>query len=531
MASRTAQLPRMTLDSPGPRFHATYLRLSILFIFSICQAGCNLKSMLIPDEDPAPPARERMSISQESARAVDLLVSPPSKSPREKFTEKTEIESHVFSVAEAIGIALQNNPRLLVAAAALDQARGQEQVAFAPFLPELWLDTRYGASTPPLSPGAPGPVGAIIPTGTGSTTFAQAELDLQWTLWDFGRTAGRYGQAVSRERIAALQLVRLRQTVALDTTAAYLAVLLAQASSKVHDQAVKQGESVLADARSRLKGGVADKDDVLRAEVQLSEAREALVLARQSEYDSLARLNYAMGRNVSLPLQVIDWKARPRFERSLPECLELAAANRQEVAMARQAVAEARYSLQAASGEFLPKLYVRVGSGYVTGENVRNGWQEGAGIHLDQPLYGGGRRQGEKRAAEADIRHADAQAQALFDTISLEVNLAFRAVHAIADRIPLADTAVKQARENLRLVRAKYKNGNATPTDVVDAETANTRSEQRYYSSIYQYLDALARMEYALGTPAEVMLEQAPEEAPPARLLPPVSAPPRKDLP
>ena len=508
-----------------------FLPLLILCSFSIFLTGCNPKTWLVPDEDPAPAAKERISISPEAARQVDLLVSPPDRSSRNKITVKVETETHVFSLAEAIGFALQNNPRLLVAAAAVEQAIGQEQVAFAPLLPDLWLNSRSGANTPALSPGAPGPVGAIIPTGDRSASFAQAEVDFQWMLWDFGRTAGRYGQAVTRERLAGLQLVRLRQTVALDTTAAYLAVLLAQANSKTQDQAVKQGESVLADARSRLKGGVADKDDVLRAEVQLSEAREALVLARQGEFDSLARLNYAMGRNVSLPAQVIDWKAQPRFERTLPECLEIAATNRQEVAMARQAVAEARYGLQAASGEFLPKIYVRVGSGYVTGEGVRNGWQEGAGIHLDQPLYGGGRRQGQQRAAEADIRHADAQAQALFDTISLEVNLAFRAVHATEERIPLADTAVKQARENLRLVRVKYKNGNATPTDVVDAETANTRSEQRYYSATYQYLDALAKLEYALGTPAQILLEHAPEEAPRPRLLPPLPAVPRKDLP
>ena len=529
MASRSVQLPRIAVAIPNPRSHVFCLPLLILFSFSILEAGCNPKSFLVPDEDPTPAARERMSISQESARAVDLLVSTPAMPVKEKLIEKLETEGQIFSLGDAISFALQNNPRLLVAAAAVEQASGQEQVAFAPFLPELWLNSRYGANTPALSPGAPGPVGAIIPSGTGSANFAQAEVDFQWTLWDFGRTAGRYGQAVTRERLAGLQLVRLKQTVALDTTAAYLAVLLAQASSKVQDQAVKQGESVLADARSRLKGGVADKDDVLRAEVQLSESREALVLARQAEFDSLARLNYAMGRNVSMPLQVIDWKAQPRFERSLPECLEIAAANRQEVAMVRQAVAQARYGLQAASGEFLPKIYVRVGSGYVAGEGVRNGWQEGAGIHLDQPLYGGGRRQGQQRTAEADIRHADAQAQALFDTISLEVNLAYRSVHATAERIPLADTAVKQARENLRLVRVKYKNGNATPTDVVDAETANTRSEQRYYSAIYQYLDALARLEYALGTPAETTLEQSPEELPPARLLPPVT--PREDLP
>ena len=207
MASRSARLPRIAFAIPNPRSHVFYLPFLILFSFSIFQAGCNPKALLVPDEDPAPPARQRMSISPELARQTDLLVTPPAKPPMKKFIDKAATEMHVFSLAEAIGFALESNPRLLVAAAAVEQARGQEQVAFAPFLPELALNSRYGANTPALSPGAPGPVGAIIPVGTGSASFGQAELDFQWTLWDFGRTAGRYGQAVTRERLAGLQLV------------------------------------------------------------------------------------------------------------------------------------------------------------------------------------------------------------------------------------------------------------------------------------------------------------------------------------
>ena len=59
--------------------------------------------------------------------------------------------------------------------------------------------------------------------------------------------------------------------------------------------------------------------------------------------------------------------------------------------------------------------------------------------------------------------------------------------------------AVVQAQENLRLVRVKYGNGDATPTDIVDAETALTRSQQRLNSAIYTYLAALARLDYAMG--------------------------------
>ena len=99
---------------------------------------------------------------------------------------------------------------------------------------------------------------------------------------------------------------------------------------------------------------------------------------------------------------------------------------------------------------------------------------------------------------------------------------------------PLSWTAVAEAQENLRLVRVKYRNGDATPTDIVDAEAALTRSQQRFNSAIYSYLAALARLDYAMGRQQGTILRQAsvPEGAPaplPQEQL--VSWPPAKGVP
>jgi outer membrane protein len=238
---------------------------------------------------------------------------------------------------------------------------------------------------------------------------------------------------------------------------------------------------------------------VLRAEVQLSESREGLVLAREGEYNAVARLNNAMGRNAGLPLEVVDLELQPPFLEALAGLLEQAAAQRPEVGVARQAVAAAQEGRQAARGEFLPRIFVRASAGRTDGQNVVTGWQEGAGLHVEAPLYAGGRHRGELRSAEADIEAAAADAQAILDAISLQVNLAYRAVVAARERIDLSRTAVVQAEENLRLVRVRYRNGNATPTDIVDSEAALTRSQQRFFSATYSYLAALARLDYAVG--------------------------------
>ena len=57
-------------------------------------------------------------------------------------------------------------------------------------------------------------------------------------------------------------------------------------------------------------------------------------------------------------------------------------------------------------------------------------------------------------------------------------------------------------------MRSRYHNGNATPTDVIDAETLAVRVEQRFYLATYDYLQALGRLEYAMGIPQGSLLTQ-----------------------
>lgn len=410
-----------------------------------------------------------------------------------------ELEPTAFSLTDAITFALRNNPRLRAASAAIRRAQGQEQAAFSAFLPQVDLFSQTGAVSGTLAPGIPGPTGFLLSSGTGSRGYSETELALQWTLYDFGRTGGRYRQAVGRERIAQLQLARAEQAVEFDVAACYMDILLARAARRVQEDAVRRAQATLEDTKARQKGGVALKEDVLRADVQLSESRDALVVARQAEYDSLARMNNAMGRNASMPLEVFDVEVPPPLPDSLPNLLEQAALQRPEVAVAREVAGVAQEGRQVARAEFLPRVFVRGSVGRTDGQNIVTGWQEGAGLHIEAPLYAGGRHRGDLRAAEADIEAALADAQIILDGISLQVNLSYRAVVAARERIDLAKTAVAQSEENLRLVRVRYRNGNATPTDLVDSEAAVTRSQQRFFSSTYAYLAALARLDYAIG--------------------------------
>ncbi len=483
-------------------------------------AGCASwhRPLPIPREVSDAAVTERVLISPDlNVNPAETVIKPDDPSrrlPDPLPGGGPEAKPTIFTLGDAIVFALRNNPRLRSARAAIQHARGQEQVAFAPFLPQFDIRGQYGAVSHNLAPGIPAQEGFLLATTPGTRSYAQTELTLEWILYDFGRTGGRYRQAVAGERIAELRRVRADQTVAFDVAAAYLDVLLARASRRVQEDAIRRSEAILADTRTRLKGGVVEREDVLRADVQLSESREALVLAREGEFDAVARLNNAMGRNAGLPLEVVDMDLQPPLPGALALLLDQAASQRPEVGLARHAVAAAQEGRQVARAEFLPKIFVRADMGGTAGMNVGTGLQEGAGLHLDAPLYSGGLHRGEMRAADADVEAAVADAQAILDLISLQVNLAYRGVVASRERINLARTAVVQATENLRLLEVRYRNGDATPTDIVDSEAALTRSQQRDFSATYTYLAFLARVDYALGQQAGASLRGEPEASP-----------------
>src|SRR5262249_56065660 len=122
------------------------------------------------------------------------------------------------------------------------------------------------------------------------------------------------------------------------------------------------------------KGGVGVKGGVVGAEVQVSESRDTLVLAREGEYNAVARLNNAMGRNAGWPLEVLDLEAQPPLPGALADLLELAAAQRPEIALARQAVVAAQEGREGARAEFRPRIVVRGCAGVTSVHNVDAVW-------------------------------------------------------------------------------------------------------------------------------------------------------------
>jgi outer membrane protein len=106
------------------------------------------------------------------------------------------------------------------------------------------------------------------------------------------------------------------------------------------------------------------------------------------------------------------------------------------------------------------------------------------------------------------VSGACAALQSMLDQVTLQVRVSYEAINTDLARIRLGKTTIGQAGENLRLTGVKYNNGTATPTDMVDAQTALIRAQTTYITAVYSYLIDLAQLQYAMGNDQGWLLEQ-----------------------
>jgi outer membrane protein len=459
------------------------------------------------------PAKAKAEAPEGAAATPPRQMGPPEARlpPPTPAGEPLAEQAQTLALPQAIDLAFRQQPRLRVYLETVEQARRAEEIAFAPFLPTAAASYSVGgfdlnAGGLSVIPGLPPgftfiPALGAIPIGLDiHSGYELADLKLQWLICDFGRRLGRYRQAGLATDIARLQSDRAYQTVANEVAVAYYQVLRTRALRKTARDAVRRAEDDLDVAKKLAKGGVIEKEKVLRAEVQLAEIQRLLDAAEGAEVVALAALNLAIGLNVNAPTGIEESSEIPPFTQSLAECLQTAVGLRREFQVARASIQSADQGQRVARADFAPRI-VADGSLIDFQQAAPRGHADLAlgYIRLEWGLFEGGRRVAELRTADSRVRAAIAQAETIADTIAFQVTEAYRLLVTARLGIDRSRPAVAQAEENDRLVRARFRQGDGTPAEITDAESTLTRAQQAYLNSIHDYLIALVRLEYAMG--------------------------------
>jgi outer membrane protein TolC len=445
------------------------------------------------------------------------------------FFAKALDAAPVYTIEQAVALAQERNPDVLIARKKVVAARGGFIEARSGYLPSLSSSGLYDKRQT-----------------QSETSLRQEDYDAIVKLEQNIYTGGAVGSQVA---IAQLNIAKancdLKETISravMDVRIAFDELLLNRAKVRVREDSVRVLDEELKSQQESFTAGIVGKLNVQRAEVALANERPELFDAQTELKNSYLHLAELLGIDIhpgaqSPPFEISgELQYRPNHP-DLNGCLARADANRPAI-KAREIdvqIEDRQYVLDRSA----TRPQVRAFSGYeiyserdpAVGPEFNYGGV--VGINATWNIFDGFATRGRMQATRA---RRDAAAQALAAarrSVASEVRSAFFDLQQ-AERVLENETRnVQTADEALDMAKGNFAAGLGTQLDVLQAASDVTRTRTTRLSAIYLHNVALARLAHACASSAEALnfrsdFKEARTENPNAAHAADIANPPQK---
>ncbi|OGP61487.1 MAG: hypothetical protein A2V65_06200 [Deltaproteobacteria bacterium RBG_13_49_15] len=394
----------------------------------------------------------------------------------------------VITIERALTLALDRNPVLSAAQSGVASAQARVTQAVSAYLPQ-WNATGeytyYRDETDPSSDDD---------NDTYATGFSISQL-----VYDFGRTSNQIHNSRYELNSSQSELESVRIALIRDVKTAYFEVLKSQRLLEVSEEALQVKQRHLQQALALYQQGMRPKIDVTRSEAEVSQAELLMVQARYALQKARIALETRLGGPpVSGKYALAEVDRMLEIPEKLESLLVLAFKARPDLSNYHAQIQGAEATLLSVKRASWPSFnangaYRFAGTDFPLNER----WE--AGLALKWELFTGFRRSGQISEFKAGVR----QLQSLFENRKLEateeVTQAYLQVHEAIEAIRTAQTALRQAKENLDLAEGRYRAGVSNAVELSDAQVLYTQARSLLVQAVYNHLKAWAGLEFAVG--------------------------------
>ena len=445
------------------------------------------------------------------AESADVRTNPPPAAARAGTNTPVWL-SRPLSLADCLNLALDHNGEVLKSRQDLEISHGLSVQTRAIVLPKLQASGDYSLSQESAVDKLTIPPNPLIPAGWGIDPGDQrwaGGVRLVQSFFEGGRMTSSLRTARLLREQALARFHAVLADTATDVRVAYYDVLLAEKQILVSEASVQLLEKELQDSQRRFDAGTVPKFNVLRAEVELANARPKLSRARNAHRIAKNVLVNRLGDTVpadiwdDIPLRLTDTLELPKLEIAVPEAVAQALARRPELVVLSKSEALRREGVIQARAGYLPRLQGYAGYGVHKsnfssdiGDEV-HGWE--VGVQAVWSFFDGGQTRGKLIEAHAEVEKAQAETDDVMRNIQLEVRSTYSTLIEAWEVLESQQKVLEQAEESLRLARARAEAGTSTQLDVLGAQTSLTDARTIYIRAKRDYAVARTRLERAIG--------------------------------
>jgi outer membrane protein TolC len=403
-----------------------------------------------------------------------------------------------LTLDRAVGLALKQNPTAQIAVLQAAQSVQDKNIARAALLPQADLQVYDAVRRSNIQaqlginfPGFPQHIGPINIFNAGPS-FGMPVFDLN--LWNRYRSA-KAGANVSKDNS-----LSTREQVILLVVSQYIGTLRAMATVEAAQSRVELAQALYDQAADLQTEGVGTGIDTLRANVELQNEKQALLVAQTDRDASLFGLSKLLNLEPRQEIELADSLSffdtpQPEVDPSIDEAL----AARPEWKALQEQTKAAEYDKKASQDLRLPTLRVD-GDWAYQGTRLNNGipvynYQ----ATVDVPLFTGGRTHAEIVKSDLQLKVLGEQKADLRNQIALDVKTALLNLKSARNQVEVANLGVQLSKEEVDQARDRFKAGVANNIEVIQAQDALARANDNQIAALYRFNQARADFARSIG--------------------------------
>ncbi len=412
-----------------------------------------------------------------------------------------------LTLQDAIQKALQANLNVLVAGTRVDEAIGaRERSMAAALLPRVNAQTYANYQNRNLRAFGISVPGLPLPNVVGPFSNYDFRIYAQQNVIDLAsyRTFKASELAVNAGKLDERDA---RDLIVRSVAALYLQAQSAAARVEAAQSRVTDSNRLLKLAQDKHDAGTATGVDVLRAQVQLANDNQALLVAQNDFKLSLLSLARNLGLNPGTPLELaepLSYKVLPQAQADslLPAALKSRADYLSLVAQ-RQTIVEQQ---RASRARFYPKLSLNGNIGELgrsIGSVQTTGLIQG---QVDFTVFDRD-RDGEAEQLASRMKRMDDQIADLERGVDEDIREALLNLDSAAQQVTVAEQGRELAQKELSLSQDRFEAGTANNVEVITAQDELARADENYIVAVTSHVDAKCALARALGDTEKNILE------------------------
>ncbi len=433
-----------------------------------------------------------------SRRAAAQEMPPPASTSAAQAAQQTVTGASQIlrlTLDDALARARKNSTQFLAAQTDAAIARQDRYQAGAALLPSVTYNNQ--AISTSVSKGALSFIANNGPHEYLSQANVHESIDLV-SVSAFRRASAASALAKARAEIASRGLV-------VTVVQGYYALAAAQLKLEAAKKNGDEGDRFLKLTQDLEKGGEVAHSDVIKAELQMQDRRRQLQEAQLGLLN--ARLDFAVlifsdfNDNFELAEDLHASVPLP----TLAEVQQRAARDNPDLRAALAAVQQAGHDVTGARAGYLPSLSFDYWYGIdapqfaVNGANGFSNLGSAAAATVIIPIWNWGATQ--SRIKQAELRRTQAQRELSLAQRKLlaEIKSLYAEAETALNELSGLSRSAELSAESLRLTTLRYKGGEATVLEVVDAQTTFAQANSAYQDGAVRYRVALANLQTLTG--------------------------------